>query len=203
VKRACLACPSCERIVRLSSRRERCPGCAISLEVRVDVTGARPDPTAPTLLGRYRAFLPFDSVDPTSSLGEGGTPLVPAASLGRLLGVERLFFKLETLNPTGSSADRASVAGIQRARELGFTRIGIVSDGSLGRSLAAYGRLLGVRRSASLAGALDGAAGTGHDGRGDVRCLVHRDDGRPATRFAYRQYHRDRHQAAFPAQLQG
>ncbi len=92
----------------------------------------------------------MSDVDPCLSLGEGGTPLLEASRLGRLLGLKRLFFKLESRNPTGTIADRGSVAGVQRARELGFTRVGVVSIDRLAPSLAAYAARAGLGCSVLL-----------------------------------------------------
>ena len=100
---------------------------------------------ATDLLTRYRAFLPYTAIDPALSLGEGATPLIRSISLGPLLGLEQLAFKLETANPTGSCLDRGSVAVIQRARESGHRRIGTLAADGLSRSLAAYAARAGMR----------------------------------------------------------
>jgi threonine synthase len=116
------------------------------------VAEARPDRAAPDLLTRYRAFLPYAAVDPSLSLGEGATPLVRSASLGPLLRLEHLEFKLETANPTGSWLDRGSVAAIQRARELGRRRVAAIGAGTLARSLAAYAARGGLRYTVLCSG---------------------------------------------------
>jgi len=125
-------------------RRWLCRTCLKPAEVRGNVSLARPDVNASTLLGRYRAFLPFARIDPSASLGEGGTPLLAAASLGRLLGLEQLFFKLESLNPSGDWDDRGSAAGVQRAKELGCRAVGVVWDGFSQASLPAYAARAGL-----------------------------------------------------------
>ena len=154
-------------MARPSVSRLRCRECGEPLEVRADLSGRRPNPDAPTLLGRYEAFLPFALAGDVVSLGEGATPVLMASSLGRLLGLERLLFKLEILNPTGSWIDRGSVASVQRARELRFSRIGTVCTGQLGASTAAYAARAGMScvvlfgadadRQALAASALHGA----------------------------------------------
>ncbi|HUZ82752.1 MAG TPA: pyridoxal-phosphate dependent enzyme, partial [Gaiellaceae bacterium] len=48
------------------------------------------------------------------TLGEGGTPLVPAPRLSDRLGLE-LHLKCEGLNPTGSFKDRGMVVAVERA----------------------------------------------------------------------------------------
>src|SRR5437868_4267047 len=55
-------------------------------------------------LWRYREVLPLaEGVEPPT-LGEGGTPLVPADALGEEVGMKagRLLIKDEAVNPTGS-----------------------------------------------------------------------------------------------------
>lgn len=139
-----LVCSSCAARSRLSAAHSRCRSCGGRLDVCRDVADARPDSGARTLLGRYRALLPFGDESPAISLGEGGTPLLAANSLGSLLGLGRLFFKLESRNPTGSSADRGSVAAVRRALDLGSGRVGVVATGGLAGSTAAYAARAGL-----------------------------------------------------------
>jgi threonine synthase len=105
---------------------------------------ARPDPTARELLRRYAAFLPFTTFTPSLSMGEGGTPLVRARHVGDLVGLPRLDFKIEGLNPTGSFKDRGTIAGVERALSLGFRRVGTVSTGNMAASVAAYAARAGL-----------------------------------------------------------
>src|SRR5512137_2608257 len=49
---------------------------------------------------RYRELLPVRNANPSLSLGEGGTPLLPAANLGMMLGTPHLFIKDERQGPT-------------------------------------------------------------------------------------------------------
>src|SRR3954447_11824406 len=59
---------------------------------------------------RYRELLPlFDGETPVT-LGEGFTPLFHARALGATLGLERLFIKDESLNPTNSFKARGQSA---------------------------------------------------------------------------------------------
>ena len=68
---------------------------------------------------RYRELMPlFDGEDPLT-LGEGWTPLIHALRLGRDLGLERLFVKDESLNPTNSFKARGLSAAVTRAKYLG------------------------------------------------------------------------------------
>jgi threonine synthase len=73
------------------------------------------------------------------NLGEGNTPLIQSVRIGRLLDrVDRLFFKLENTNPSGSYKDRFTAAEVERV--LGSPTKGCLatSSGNTGSSLAAY-----------------------------------------------------------------
>ena len=133
-----LVCPSCGRGHRADARARRCRPCHVALELHADDPDARPDPGASTLLGRYRALLPPIGADVPLTLGEGRTPLLRSAALGPLLRLERLAFKLESANPTGSWVDRGTVALIQHAREAGVRRAAVLADGGLAVSAARY-----------------------------------------------------------------
>ena len=73
-----------------------------------------------------------------ASLGEGNTPLVPSTHIGPSLGLSRLFFKLETCNPTGSYKDRFIAAEMSRLLERGVKACVATSSGNTGASLASY-----------------------------------------------------------------
>lgn len=79
------------------------------------------------------------------SLGEGATPLLPVPRLGRRLGLRRLLFKAESLNPTGSFKARGMAVAVSRARELGVRRLTVPSAGNAGGALAAYAAAAGLR----------------------------------------------------------
>ena len=57
------------------------------------------------VIEEYRDRLPSPTGTPVVTLGEGGTPLIPAAQLSALVGAE-VWLKFEGLNPTGSFKDR-------------------------------------------------------------------------------------------------
>ncbi|MFW5907816.1 MAG: threonine synthase [Candidatus Natronoplasma sp.] len=86
---------------------------------------------------RYGEFLPCD-LPGTLSLREGDTPLIKSEKLSERYGLD-LFFKNETVNPTWSFKDRGTVLSLQRALELDAERVGTVSTGNMGVSVAAYG----------------------------------------------------------------
>jgi threonine synthase len=93
---------------------------------------------------RYRELMPLLPGDEPVSLGEGFTPLVNARRLGAALGLERLFIKDESLNPTNSFKARGQSAAITRARALGASTIALPTAGNAGNAAAAYSAAAGL-----------------------------------------------------------
>ena len=91
------------------------------------------------VLKKYKRFLPVNDASPTLTLGEGDTPLVRSSRLGKELGCEELYFKLEGCNPTGSFKDRGMVVAVAKALEAGSRSIMCASTGNTSASAAAYG----------------------------------------------------------------
>src|SRR5438477_2380062 len=93
---------------------------------------------------RYREMLPlFDGESPIT-LGEGFTPLFHAKALGATLGLDRLFIKDESLNPTNSFKARGQAAAITRAKYLGARTIALPTAGNAGNAAAAYSAAAGL-----------------------------------------------------------
>ncbi len=103
--------------------------------------GSADIPLQPQLPGiwRYAARLPLTDPKCIVSLGEGDTPLLLSSRLGPASGTERLYFKNEGLNPTGSYKDRIASVGITYLRQLERRAWAATSSGNAGASLAAYG----------------------------------------------------------------
>jgi len=93
---------------------------------------------------RYEEVMPVEDKQFCVSLGEGYTPLLQAASLGRKIGVPNLFVKEEGVNPTGSFKARGMSAAVSRAAELGARAIAIPSAGNAGGATAAYAARAGL-----------------------------------------------------------
>jgi threonine synthase len=97
------------------------------------------------VIARYREHLPVGPSTPEVDLQEGSTPLVPSLNIGRALGLERLYFKYEGLNPTGSFKDRGMVVAIAKALEGGSRVVMCASTGNTSASMAAYAARTGLR----------------------------------------------------------
>jgi threonine synthase len=97
------------------------------------------------VIARYREHLPIGPATPDVDLNEGSTPLVHSRNIGRALGLERLYFKYEGLNPTGSFKDRGMVVAVAKALEAGSRVLMCASTGNTSASMAAYAARTGVR----------------------------------------------------------
>jgi threonine synthase len=83
-------------------------------------------------------------VEPLVTMGEGGTPLVPAPHLSELTGCE-VHLKLEGANPTGSFKDRGMTVAVSAALSEGAEAVVCASTGNTAASAAAYAARAGLR----------------------------------------------------------
>jgi threonine synthase len=89
---------------------------------------------------RYAKFFPYVNETEIITLGEGWTPLIKFSG--------NVYFKLESLNPTGSFKDRGSTVLISTLRKLVKKTGGYLSEdssGNAGASIAAYAARAGLR----------------------------------------------------------
>ena len=128
-----------------------CTACGKPLLVRYDLERAkmflkkeslaarRPD------MWRYREMLPLERDENIVSLGEGWTPLLRATRLGRRVGVQDLFIKDESQNPTQSFKARGMATAVSMAKELGVKKLAVPSAGNAAGALAAYAARAGLK----------------------------------------------------------
>ena len=95
-------------------------------------------------LWAYADLLPVESKGRKTTLGEGHTPLIEAPSLASFIGIESLWIKNETQNPTGSYKDRIAAMVTAKAVEAKAKRMVLVSSGNMATSVAAYGSVAGM-----------------------------------------------------------
>ncbi|MBV8846261.1 MAG: threonine synthase [Bryobacterales bacterium] len=94
---------------------------------------------------RYRELFPFlDDYSEVVTLREGNTPLLDAPEAARYGGLERLSFKHQGFNPTGSFKDNGMTCGVAQALRLGLKRVACVSTGNTSASMAAYAAAAGL-----------------------------------------------------------
>ncbi|MCI8439064.1 MAG: threonine synthase [Oscillospiraceae bacterium] len=103
----------------------------------------RVEPEKPGIF-RFSSILPVQNVRPAESLGEGGTPLLPSAAVGPANGLERVYFKLDSLNPSGSFKDRALAVAMNCVNRFGLKKMIIASSGNASAAAAAYAARAGV-----------------------------------------------------------
>jgi len=103
-----------------------------------------PVPAPRGVLHRWAGVLPLTAATPRITLGEGDTPLVRSAWLERECGLDELWFKLESCNPTGSFKDRGMVMAVAKAMEAGAQAIMCASTGNTSASAAAYAAKCGL-----------------------------------------------------------
>lgn len=95
------------------------------------------------VLAEYREHLPFADTDTLLTLGEGGTPLLPAPALSKRVGAD-IHIKVEGQNPTGSFKDRGMVSAMSKALNDGATAVVCASTGNTSASAAAYATAAGM-----------------------------------------------------------
>jgi threonine synthase len=94
---------------------------------------------------RFREFLPFlPDYRTVVTLREGNTPLLDAPQAARYGGLDRLCFKHQGFNPTGSFKDNGMTCGVAQAIRLGKRRVTCVSTGNTSASMAAYASAAGL-----------------------------------------------------------
>ncbi|MEM0337821.1 MAG: threonine synthase [Candidatus Caldarchaeum sp.] len=77
-------------------------------------------------------------------IGAGGTALVHARELGRVIGVRNLYIKNDTTNPSFSFKDRPASVAVSKAREFGLRIVGCASTGNLASATVAHAVAAGL-----------------------------------------------------------
>jgi threonine synthase len=99
----------------------------------------------PWNMWRYRELLPIDN-DPEVGFAVGGTPLIRAKRLEKILGVRRIWIKNDAVcYPTYSFKDRVVSVALSKALEFGFKEVACASTGNLGNSVAANAAAVGLK----------------------------------------------------------
>jgi threonine synthase len=145
-----LECAACHLEHEARRLLNLCRECGKPLLVRYDLKQAARTLTKESLAGRradlwrYREVLPVENDENIVSLGEGWTPLLRAKNLGTQLGIDQLYIKDESQNPTQSFKARGMSAAVSMAKELGATKLAVPSAGNAAGALAAYAARAGL-----------------------------------------------------------
>ncbi len=116
---------------------------SIKAKYQPDDILSRNDPS----LWRYLPLLPVSEPegDATPLHAAGGTPIFKLTALAEKLGLENLWLKDESKNPTASFKDRASAIVVARAQEIGAEIIVTASTGNAGAALAGMSAAVGQK----------------------------------------------------------
>ena len=79
------------------------------------------------------------------SLGEGATPLIHLGKIGEEIGLDQLYVKDETQNPTWSYKDRLAAVAVNHAWGSGAETVVVATTGNHGAAVAAYAAAAGLR----------------------------------------------------------
>ena len=139
-----LHCTECGRKFDPDQVQTYCKDCSAPLLADYDLARASKtlDRDAfhlrPRGMWRWRELLPIKNAQFMLDLGEGDTPLLHADRLGENLGLNHLYIKDESQNPTSSFKARGLAAAVSKAKELGIQRVIIPTAGNAGGAMAAY-----------------------------------------------------------------
>ncbi len=145
-----LECAACHLRHEARVLHNLCRECGKPLLVRYDLESAARSLTRESLasrradLWRYQEVLPVENHENVVSLGEGWTPLLPAPNLGKRVGIDKLYIKDESQNPTQSFKARGMSAAVSMAKELGAQKLAVPSAGNAAGALAAYAARAGL-----------------------------------------------------------
>ena len=97
----------------------------------------------PGVIESYRSRMPVEDGWQVITLGEGGTPLLPAPHLSERTGCE-VYLKVDGANPTGSFKDRGMTMAVTAAFAGGARGVICASTGNTSASAAAYAARAGM-----------------------------------------------------------
>src|SRR5574339_112687 len=146
-----LECSKCHKEYSHEQVQTFCPDCKATLLPRYDLDAVRHHVDRDAIsqrtrgMWRWHELLPVLHEENQVFLGEGDTPLLELARLGKELGLAQLYVKDESNNPTGSFKARGLAAAISKAKELGVEKVIIPTAGNAGGAMAAYAARAGLR----------------------------------------------------------
>jgi threonine synthase len=129
-----MRCQSCSREFAEAGFHSVCP-CGGMVDAHYDLRNVRLEESRNPLL-RFFDLLPLRRREGVHWLGDGNTPVVRARALGRLLGLDDLYLKDETRNPTGTTKDRMASVVLSHFEESGVREFACSSTGNSSTSFA-------------------------------------------------------------------
>ena len=146
-----LECSQCHKSYPHTEVQTFCRDCSATLLPRYDLTAVRGNMDRDEIsrrtkgMWRWHELLPVLEAENQVFLGEGDAPLLSLPRLGAKLGLDRLYVKDESNNPTGSFKARGLAAAISKAKELGVEKVIIPTAGNAGGAMAAYAARAGLQ----------------------------------------------------------
>jgi threonine synthase len=127
-----------------------CEFCFGPLEVVYDYdaikksTSRKKIAAGPRSMWRYADFLPVD-YNPIVDINAGFTPLIRSRNLAKVLGLNELYIKNDSVNPSYSFKDRVVAVATAKALEFGFETIACASTGNLAGAVSAHAARAGMK----------------------------------------------------------
>lgn len=145
-----LQCVKCKKYFTEQQTTSHCLSCHGPLDVEYDYDYIKSRlnfyalKNAPISAAKYLNLYPICDLNKLVSLNEGGTPLKKSKKIAKELGLNKLYFKDETSNPTGGFKDRGSLVEITKAMEMGAKAVITASTGNMAASVSAYASQAGI-----------------------------------------------------------
>jgi threonine synthase len=135
-----IQCRDCHKPFPINQFPHSCPDCGglFGFDPGLNITLEKIEHDLPGIW-RYRNGFSLPEGAPIVSLGEGNTPLIWSDVRDQKIG-----FKLESQNPTGSFKDRGTAVLMSWLKAAGFRKAVEDSSGNAGASFAAYASRAGV-----------------------------------------------------------
>jgi len=139
VTRISLECRECKKIFEPTFKYV-CDDCFGPLDVKYDFPTVTKNAFANRehTYWRYFELLPIQNKENIVSINAGMTPLIKAEKLGKKLGLNNLYIKNDSVNPTFSFKDRPAGIAVSKAKEFGLSAVGCASTGNLAAATAAH-----------------------------------------------------------------
>ena len=140
-----LQCRECKKEYD-STFKYICDECFGPLDVHYDFPSLTKDTFAnrEQTYWRYFELLPITDKSNIVSISAGMTPLVKAEKLGKEIGLNNLYIKNDSVNPTFSFKDRPAGVAVSKAKEFGLGSVGCASTGNLAAATAAHAAKAGL-----------------------------------------------------------
>ncbi len=146
-----LECPVCSQSFPSEEVQSFCSDCQSPILARYDLLAAAGVVDRDEVVNRqqgmwrWQEFLPVHNFPNITTLGEGGTALLPVGNFDTLQNSLNVWIKDESTNPTASFKARGLSAAVSKARELGLDHLAIPTAGNAGSALAAYASRAGMK----------------------------------------------------------